>query len=86
MAGIDLLVPTYNEPLSVVRPTIYAAMGIDWPKDRLNIYLLDDGDRPEFREFAASVGINYVVRPTHEHAKAGNINHALKSTAAANLW
>ncbi|WP_307746203.1 UDP-forming cellulose synthase catalytic subunit [uncultured Pantoea sp.] len=76
--GIDLLVPTYNEPLSVVRPTIYAAMGIDWPKDRLNIYLLDDGDRPEFREFAASVGINYVVRPTHEHAKAGNINHALK--------
>ncbi|MEN4518768.1 UDP-forming cellulose synthase catalytic subunit [Pantoea agglomerans] len=76
--GIDLLVPTYNEPLSVVRPTIYAAMGIDWPKDRLNIYLLDDGDRPEFRDFAASVGINYVVRPTHEHAKAGNINHALK--------
>ena len=75
---IDLLVPTYNEPLSVVRPTIYAAMGIDWPKDRLNIYLLDDGDRPEFRDFAASVGINYVVRPTHEHAKAGNINHALK--------
>jgi cellulose synthase (UDP-forming) len=77
--SVDLLVPTYNEPLSVVKPTIYAAMGIDWPKDRLNIYLLDDGSREEFREFAASVGVNYVVRPTHEHAKAGNINHALKT-------
>ena len=77
--SVDLLVPTYNEPLSVVKPTIYAAMGIDWPKDRLNIFLLDDGSREEFREFAASVGVNYVVRPTHEHAKAGNINHALKT-------
>nr|WP_249221719.1 UDP-forming cellulose synthase catalytic subunit [Pantoea sp. JGM49] len=75
--SVDILVPTYNEPLSVVKPTIYAAMGIDWPQDKLNIYLLDDGSREEFREFAASVGINYVVRPTHEHAKAGNINHAL---------
>ncbi|MGK3144018.1 UDP-forming cellulose synthase catalytic subunit [Pantoea sp. C2G6] len=75
---VDLLVPTYNEPLSVVRPTLYAALGIDWPKDRLHIYLLDDGDRPEFREFAASIGVNYVVRPIHNHAKAGNINHALE--------
>lgn len=76
---IDLLVPTYNEPLSVVKPTIYAAIGLDWPKEKLTIYLLDDGDRPEFRDFAASVGIQYVARDTHEHAKAGNINHALRT-------
>lgn len=78
--SVDVLVPTYNEPLSVVKPTIYAALGIDWPQDKLNIYILDDGTREEFREFAASVGVNYVVRPSHEHAKAGNINHALKTT------
>nr|MBA2817619.1 UDP-forming cellulose synthase catalytic subunit [Candidatus Pantoea persica] len=77
--SVDLLVPTYNEPLSVVKPTIYAALGIDWPKEKLNVYLLDDGSREEFREFAASVGVNYVVRPTHEHARAGNINHALRT-------
>jgi cellulose synthase (UDP-forming) len=77
--SVDILVPTYNEPLSVVKPTIYAAMGIDWPRDKLNIYILDDGTRDEFREFAATVGVQYVVRPTHEHAKAGNINHALKT-------
>ncbi|QGY27498.1 UDP-forming cellulose synthase catalytic subunit [Pantoea cypripedii] len=77
--NVDILVPTYNEPLSVVKPTIYAAMGIDWPRDKLNIYILDDGTRDEFREFAATVGVQYVVRPTHEHAKAGNINHALKT-------
>jgi len=27
--SVDLLVPTYNEALSVVRPTLYAALGID---------------------------------------------------------
>lgn len=76
---VDLLVPTYNEPMSVVKPTIYAALGIDWPKDKLNIFILDDGGREEFRQFAASVGVNYVARATHEHAKAGNINNALRT-------
>lgn len=77
--SVDLLIPTYNEPLSVVKPTLYAALGIDWPKEKLNIYILDDGTREEFRDFAASIGVNYVVRATHEHAKAGNINHALRA-------
>ncbi|EEQ00183.1 Cellulose synthase catalytic subunit [UDP-forming] [Yersinia ruckeri ATCC 29473] len=75
---VDLMVPTYNEDLSVVKPTIYAALGIDWPKDKINIYILDDGNRPEFKAFAEQVGVNYIARTTHEHAKAGNVNHALK--------
>ncbi|AGO53138.1 UDP-forming cellulose synthase catalytic subunit [Serratia plymuthica] len=75
---IDLMVPTYNEDLGVVKPTIYAALGIDWPKEKVNIYLLDDGNRPEFKAFAEEVGVKYIARPTHEHAKAGNINNALK--------
>lgn len=44
----------------------------------MNIYILDDGNRPEFRAFADEVGVKYIARPTHEHAKAGNINNALK--------
>jgi len=75
---IDIMVPTYNEDMSVVKPTIYAALGIDWPKEKLNIWLLDDGGREEFREFAETVGVKYIARTTHEHAKAGNINNALK--------
>lgn len=75
---VDIMVPTYNEDLGVVKPTVYAALGIDWPKDKLNIYILDDGGREEFRRFAEQVGVHYIARPTHEHAKAGNINNALK--------
>jgi cellulose synthase (UDP-forming) len=34
--SVDVFIPTYNEPLDVVRPTVLAAMGIDWPTDRMN--------------------------------------------------
>lgn len=75
---VDIFVPTYNEDLSVVKNTIYASQGIDWPKDKLNIWILDDGGREEFRQFAKDVGVHYIARTSHEHAKAGNINNALK--------
>jgi len=76
--SVDLMIPTYNEDLAIVKGTVYASLALDWPKDKLTIWLLDDGGREEFRLFAEEVGIRYVARPTHEHAKAGNINHALK--------
>ncbi|MRS16417.1 UDP-forming cellulose synthase catalytic subunit [Enterobacteriaceae bacterium RIT691] len=76
--SVDIFVPTYNEELGVVKNTIFASLGIDWPKDKLKIWILDDGGREEFRQFALDVGVEYIARTTHEHAKAGNINNALK--------
>jgi cellulose synthase (UDP-forming) len=78
---VDVFIPTYNEALSVVQPTVLAALGLDWPKDKLRIYLLDDGKRPEFRAYAQAVGIEYMDRPDNSHAKAGNLNHALGKTS-----
>ncbi|MCM0149979.1 UDP-forming cellulose synthase catalytic subunit [Photobacterium galatheae] len=78
---IDVMIPTYNEDLDVVRATVYASLGVDWPKDKLNIYILDDGKRDSFRDFADEVGVHYIRRPTNEHAKAGNINYALKQSS-----
>jgi len=74
---VDVLIPSYNEDLGLVRHTVYAAMGLDWPADKLRIHLLDDGRREEFRAFAERVGINYITRTDNRHAKAGNLNHAL---------
>ncbi len=76
--AVDLVIPTYNEPLSVVRYTALAAMNIDWPADKLNVYILDDGKREEFRKFAEDAGIGYMTRDDNKHAKAGNINRALE--------
>ena len=77
---VDIFLPSYNEPLKVVKPTVLAAMAIDWPIDKLHIHILDDGRREEFRQFAEEVGVNWVIRSHNRHAKAGNINEALKNT------
>ncbi|MFT4114261.1 UDP-forming cellulose synthase catalytic subunit [Silvibacterium sp.] len=75
---VDLLIPSYNEPLNVVRYTALAALNIDWPADKLHVYILDDGKREEFRRFAEEAGVGYMTRTDNKHAKAGNINRALQ--------
>jgi cellulose synthase (UDP-forming) len=77
---VDVFIPTYNEPLDLVRPTVLAAQALDWPADKLRVHLLDDGCRAEFRAFAVRARVNYIVRAEHKHAKAGNLNHALTVT------
>jgi cellulose synthase (UDP-forming) len=78
--SVDVYIPTYNEPMSVVRPTVLAAMSMDWPQDRLRVYILDDGRRPEFRDFAQAMDVGYITRPDGRHAKAGNLNNAMTKT------
>lgn len=78
--AVDVYIPTYNEPLELVRRTVLAAINIDWPADRFRVYILDDGNREAFRLFAVEVGCGYLARPVHSHAKAGNINYAMQQT------
>jgi cellulose synthase (UDP-forming) len=78
---VDVYVPTYNEDLDVVRDTVLAAQCIDYPKDKVKVYLLDDGNRREFAVFAASAGVGYITRDNNRHAKAGNLNNAMTLTS-----
>ena len=71
---IAVLVPTYNEGLEVLVPTVAAALAMRVPHET---WVLDDGDRPEVARLAADLGARYLTRPEHDHAKAGNLNHAL---------
>lgn len=77
---VDIYIPTYNEDLSIVQSTVFAAMAIDYPHDKLRVYILDDGRRPEFRRFAQYAGCGYLTRSDNKHAKAGNMNAALPRT------
>lgn len=77
---VDVYIPTYNESLDIVRTTVYAAMDMDYPEDRFRVYILDDGRRPEFRAFAREAGCGYITRDNNLHAKAGNLNAAMKKT------
>ena len=79
---IDVFIATYNEPLEVLERTIIGATSIDWPPQRLNVWVLDDGRREWLRAFCAERNVGYLTRPDNTHAKAGNINAAIKCTEA----
>ncbi len=77
---VDVLIPVYNEPVDVVRPTIFAASQMEYPLSRLRIWVLDDGRRKEIERLAGELGVGYLTRPDNKGAKAGNLNHALQKT------
>lgn len=81
--SVDVFITTYNEPLELVQFTAKAARQIEW-RD-MNVYILDDGARPVFKEMAEQLGCGYIVRGNEwkgkqRHAKAGNVNNALMQT------
>lgn len=76
--AIDILIPTYNEPAFVLRRTIIGCQAMDYP--RKQVYLLDDTNRPQIRQLAKDLGCAYITRLDNLHAKAGNLNHALRQT------
>jgi len=76
---IAVLIPTYNESPEILIPTIAAAVAMSVEHET---WVLDDGDRPDVARLAAALGARYLTRPTHEHAKAGNVNHALEQIEA----
>lgn len=75
---VDILVPTYNEPNFILRRTIIGCQALDYPHK--TIYLLDDTRRTDVKELAEELGCNYLTRIHNNHAKAGNLNHALHHT------
>jgi cellulose synthase (UDP-forming) len=77
---VDVLICTYNEDRSILERTIIGAMGMDYPNFR--VWVLDDGRRDWLPDLCAQKGCHYLTRPDNSHAKAGNINHAIRQLAA----
>jgi cellulose synthase (UDP-forming) len=75
--AVDVFITTYNEPIELLRETMVCAVSIRYPH---RTFILDDGKRPELAELSQELGCEYVSRPDHADAKAGNLNHALQRT------
>lgn len=75
---VDVYITCYDEPLEVIRRTAIGARNIRYPH---LTYVLDDGARDEVQAMAQELGLGYLRRETNEHAKAGNLNHALLHTS-----
>lgn len=80
---VDIFISTYNEPEDLLFKTINGCLNMTYPDlNKVHIYLCDDGNRPHMKVLADRMGINYLSRDTHEHAKAGNLNAAMDRTTS----
>jgi cellulose synthase (UDP-forming) len=73
---VDVLICTYNEDKEILEPTILGALAMGYRNYR--VWVADDGKRPWLRKLCEQHAVGYLTRSDNLHAKAGNINAALK--------
>lgn len=71
---IAVLIPTVDESLDVLTPTVAAALALRLDHET---WILDDGGRPEVHQLATELGAHYLARADQTDGKAGNLSHAL---------
>lgn len=79
---VDVFVTIYNEPEEILVRTVVGCMAQDYPADRFNVIVCDDGRRPEIEGLCSRLGCGYITRPDNRDAKAGNVNNALRRSKA----
>lgn len=76
---VDCIIATHTEPVSVIEPSVIAALRVRGVR---NVLLLGNHERPDVRALATRLGALYYARGSSEFAKAGNLNAGLKHTDA----
>ncbi len=78
---VDVFIATHNEPADILYKTVNACTFMEYPdKNKVHIYLCDDGNREEIAKLAEEFQIGYLGLANNKHAKSGNLNHALSRT------
>lgn len=72
---IDVLIPTYKEPINIIEKTLKAASKLDYP---CCVIVLDDAGRTDVENLTKELGLKYLCRGHNTHAKAGNLNFGLR--------
>jgi cellulose synthase (UDP-forming) len=73
---VDVLICTYSEDEDILERTIIGTQGLAYPNYR--IWVCDDGRRAWLKALCERLEVGYLTRTDNAHAKAGNINAALK--------
>ncbi|MEB3295291.1 MAG: UDP-forming cellulose synthase catalytic subunit [Synechococcales bacterium] len=92
---VDIYIPTYSEDIEIVRKTVLGAVAIEYPKKNIYVlddgrperYQPTDKRYEEFKarraalqQMCSELGGSMLTRDNNSHAKAGNINTALRRT------
>lgn len=79
---VDVFLPSAGENLTVLENTYKWVSELNWPTEKLEIYVMDDSDRLDVAVMAERFGFNYLVRPNRGYLKkAGNLQYAFRQTS-----
>jgi cellulose synthase (UDP-forming) len=76
---VDCLIPTHTEPVSVIEPTVIAALRV---RGIRKVLVLGNQERADVRAMAIRLGAAFHARNSNVHGKAGNLNNGLAFTDA----
>ncbi len=81
---VAMVVPVYNEDVEMVKRNLLRLKRINYPKDRIKFYLLDDSTKKDtiasLQEFSVKNGVTFMHRDDRSGFKAGALNNLLKSS------
>jgi len=79
--NISIVIPCHNEPFNIVKRTFDSFKKINYPKDKLTYYLLDDStdlvNSNLYKKMCVAEGYLYISRDVKTDFKAGNVNNFL---------
>ena len=67
---VDIFVTCYNEPVEMVEETVRAALAIDYPANKLRVYILDDGNSADMRSMSQRLAIEDLRSPKNQAESA----------------
>ncbi|WP_313259445.1 glycosyltransferase family 2 protein, partial [Lacrimispora sp.] len=80
---VDVFISTHNEPADILYKTVNACTFMEYPdKNKVHIYICDDGNREEIAGLARQFGVGYLGLADNKDAKSGNLNNALSKTSS----
>lgn len=80
--SVDVFLPVCLEPMEILENTWKYVQQLEYP-GRLQVHVLDDGNKEEVRLLAARHGFNYIVRDDRPRLKkAGNLRWAFARTTS----
>ncbi|MEL7356617.1 MAG: glycosyltransferase family 2 protein [Cyanobacteria bacterium J06560_6] len=60
---VDVFIACYNEPVEMVQETARAALAMDYPAEKLRVYVLDDGNTPAMRTMSEQLCLKDLQTP-----------------------
>jgi len=79
---VAMVVVSYNEPVDMVEETLEKLKTVDYPRDKMNFYLLDDSTDKDIAtrlaDYCRKENVSFIHRTNRAGFKAGALNNFLK--------